>query len=121
MNFQTTNFSPEFGRAGGAVVSQITRSGTNQCMALAGLRLSRQVFDASTQTQRNAYVSNLATYQTAVITNPNYPVPVLKNKYHENIPAFTIGGPVMIPHLYNGRDKTFFFGADSGIATPRTL
>ena len=35
----------------------------------------------------------------------------LKNKFKENIPAFTIGGPVFIPHLYNGRDKTFFFGA----------
>ena len=109
VNFQTTNFSPEFGRAGGAVVSQITRSGTNSVHGSLAYVYRAQVFDASTQTQRNAYVSNLATYQTAVITNPNYPVPVLKNKYHENIPAFTIGGPVLIPHLYNGRDKTFFF------------
>jgi len=26
----------------------------------------------------------------------------------------TIGGPVVIPHLYNGREKTFFFGSYSG-------
>ncbi len=109
MNFQTTNFSPEFGRAGGAVVSQVTRSGTNAVHGSLAYVYRAQVFDASTQTQRNAYTSNLATYQSAVVTNPNYPVPVLKNKYHENIPAFTIGGPVLIPHLYNGRDKTFFF------------
>jgi hypothetical protein len=110
INFQTSNFSPEFGRAGGAVVSQITKSGTNQFHGTLAEVYRSQIFNASTQTQRNAYASALATYQTAVITNPNYPVPVLKNKFHENIPAFTIGGPVILPHLYNGRDRTFFFG-----------
>jgi Carboxypeptidase regulatory-like domain len=109
VSFQTTNFSPEFGRAGGAVVSQVTRSGTNAIHGSLAYVYRSQLFDASTQTQRNAYASNLATYQTAVLTNPNYPVPALKNKYHENIPAFTIGGPVVLPHLYNGRDRTFFF------------
>jgi hypothetical protein len=24
--------------------------------------------------------------------------------------GFTIGGPVVIPHLYDGHNKTFFFG-----------
>ncbi len=109
VSFQTTNFSPEFGRAGGAVVSQVTRSGTNAIHGSLAYVYRSQLFDASTQTQRNEYASNLATYQTAVLTNPNYPVPALKNKYHENIPAFTIGGPVVLPHLYDGRDKTFFF------------
>jgi hypothetical protein len=109
VNVQTSNFSPEFGRAGGAVVSQITRSGTNQFHGTIAEVYRSQVFNASTQTQRNAYASNLATYQTAVVANPNYPVPVLKNKFHENIPAFTIGGPIILPHLYNGHDRTFFF------------
>jgi hypothetical protein len=27
----------------------------------------------------------------------------------ENVPAFTIGGPVVLPHLYDGHNKTFFF------------
>jgi len=35
---------------------------------------------------------------------PNSP-----SKFNENIPAFTVGGPVYIPHLYNGTNKTFFF------------
>src|ERR1700729_4331590 len=29
------------------------------------------------------------------------------------------GGPVRIPHLYNGRDKTFFFGSYEGLRLPR--
>ena len=29
------------------------------------------------------------------------------------------GGPLRIPHLYNGRDKTFFFGSYEGLRLPR--
>jgi hypothetical protein len=32
----------------------------------------------------------------------------------------TIGGPVVIPKLYNGHDKTFFFGTYEGYRNPRT-
>jgi hypothetical protein len=35
----------------------------------------------------------------------------VKNKFKENIPAFTFGGPVVLPKLYDGRGKTFFFVA----------
>jgi hypothetical protein len=110
VNFQTSNFSPEFGRTGGAVVSQVTKSGTNKIHGTVASEYRSEYFNASTQTQRNAYASNLATYNTAILTNPNYPVPLLKNKFHEIIPAVTIGGPLTIPHLYNGHDRTFIFG-----------
>jgi len=30
------------------------------------------------------------------------------------------GGPVVIPHLYNGRNKTFFFGSFEGFRLPRS-
>ncbi len=30
-----------------------------------------------------------------------------------------IGGPVTIPHIYHGRDKTFFFGSYEGLRLPR--
>jgi hypothetical protein len=97
VNFQTSNFSPEFGRAGGAVVSQITKSGTNQIHGTIAEVYRSEIFNATTLTQR--------------VNFANGSTPVAKNKFKENIPAFTIGGPVIIPHLYNGRDKTFFFGA----------
>jgi len=32
----------------------------------------------------------------------------------------TIGGPVMIPHLYNGKNKTFFFGTYEGFRYPQS-
>jgi hypothetical protein len=31
-----------------------------------------------------------------------------------------LGGPIVIPHLYNGRDKSFFFGAYEGFRFPQT-
>jgi hypothetical protein len=33
----------------------------------------------------------------------------IKPPYKENIPAFTLGGPVYIPGVYDGRNKTFWF------------
>jgi len=32
----------------------------------------------------------------------------------------SVGGPVVIPHFYNGHDKTFFFGTYEGYRSPRT-
>ncbi len=97
VSIQTTNFSAQYGRAGGAVIIQVTKSGTNQLHGTAAEVYKSHVFYASTQTQRNTH--------TADPTLPLIP------KFVENIPAFTIGGPVVIPHLYNGKNKTFFFAA----------
>jgi hypothetical protein len=33
----------------------------------------------------------------------------------------TLGGPVFIPHLYNGKDKTFFFATYEGFRLPSTI
>ncbi len=32
----------------------------------------------------------------------------------------SVGGPVVIPHMYNGHDRTFFFGTYEGYRSPRT-
>src|SRR5262249_30031398 len=32
----------------------------------------------------------------------------------------SIGGPVIIPHLYNGKDKTFFYGTYEGFRYPQS-
>ena len=95
VSFQTSNFTPEFGRAGGAVVSQITKSGTNSLHGTIAEVYRSEVFNATTQTQR--------------INFNNGATPVAKNKFKENIPAFTVGGPIYIPHVFDGRDRAFFF------------
>lgn len=43
-----------------------------------------------------------------------------KNVKIANDFGFSAGGPVVIPHLYNGHDKTFFFGTFEGFRFPQT-
>lgn len=101
VSVQTSNFSAEFGRAGGAVISQVLRSGTNAFHGTAAHVYRSNVFTASTQKQRNAWRN----------AGGDVPGNILVPKFVENIPAFTVGGPIFIPHLYDGRSKTFFFAA----------
>jgi Carboxypeptidase regulatory-like domain/TonB-dependent Receptor Plug Domain len=89
---QTANFSAEYGRAGGAVFNQVTKSGTNALHGTAAYVYTGSAFKALNHLDR-----------VGGLTDPPRTV--------ENIPDFTIGGPVVIPHLYNGHSKTFFFGA----------
>src|SRR5216683_6527916 len=91
VNIQTADFSAEFGRAGGAVFNQITKSGTNDLHGTATYIYTGSAFASLTHLQKNQF------------TAPPRQV--------ENIPDFTIGGPVVFPHLYNGHDKMFFFAA----------
>src|SRR5438105_4891444 len=95
---QTSNFSAEYGRAGGAVVNQITKSGTNSLHGTAAWVYRSEVFNATTLPQRAG-------------AGPGASLHDIKPPFKENLPAFTIGGPVVIPHLYDGRNKTFFFAA----------
>jgi hypothetical protein len=90
VSVQTSNFSAEYGRAGGVVLNQITKSGTNSFHGTLAEVFLSQVFNATSNSER--------------LGGQKGP-----SKFNENIPAFTVGGPVYIPHLYNGTNKTFFF------------
>lgn len=101
VSIQTANFSAEFGRSGGAVVNQITKSGTNNLHGTATWVYRSEVFNSSLLSERNSWATRKS-------KNPNAPV---KPTFKEHIPAFTAGGPVYIPGVYNGRNKTFWFVA----------
>src|SRR5215469_5469458 len=81
----TSNFAPEFGTAGGAVVNMVTKSGTNS-------------FHGSGYD----YLVNEA-------LNAAQPYTGIRNRLRQNDYGFTVGGPVWIPKVYNGKDKTFLF------------
>jgi len=87
---ESSGFKAESGHASGGTISFVSKSGTNQIHGSAFEFLRNQDFDARSffQTSRNIYKQN------------NFGV--------------TLGGPVYIPHLYNGKDKTFFFGSYEG-------
>jgi len=89
---QATNFSAAYAGAG-ALVQLSSRSGTNQLHGNAFEFIRNTVLDA----YNHFPVRNPL---TGVLINP----PFKLNQF-----GGTIGGPIVIPHLYNGRDKTFFF------------
>ena len=81
----TNSFSAEFGRTGGGIESYSLKSGTNQLHGMASDYIRNEAFDA-----RAFYAAKRGIY-----------------KQHDG--NANVGGPVVIPKVYNGRDKTFFF------------
>lgn len=85
----SANPTAEFGKNSGMQIEIVTRSGTND------LHGSLYEFHRNTILNANNFFSNaLGTPRPKLI----------RNQF-----GGTIGGPVMFPWLYNGRNKTFFF------------
>lgn len=82
---QTNSYSPEFGGRAGGVVNAVTKSGTNE--------LHGTLFEFLRNNALNA--QNFFALQDDGLK---------RNQY-----GGTVGGPVFIPKLYDGRNRTFFF------------
>lgn len=97
----TNGMSSEFGRLSGGVVEVATKSGANQFHGQLFEYHQDQFFDANGWGQDNQCAfGRLTGGSTAACT---------KAPFHQNDFGFAVGGPVLIPHLYNGRNKTFWF------------
>ena len=90
---QTSNYAAEFGQAGGAVMNVTMKSGGNQYHGGAYNYFQNDIMNAGQPFTTQA-------------TSPNEHVrpTVRRNDY-----GLTLGGPIRIPKIYDGRDKTFFF------------
>lgn len=86
---ETNAYSAEFGRDGGAVVNVITKSGSNQFHGS-----GYEYFQTSDFNTNDFFNSAQNVHKTA---------------YTKNIFGASWGGPVWIPRIYDGHDKTFFF------------
>ncbi len=82
---QTSNYSAQYGGNSGAVVNVVTRSGTNN--------LHGNIFEFIRNSAFNARNWSATSRDT-----------IKRNQF-----GGTIGGPVFLPKLYDGRNKTFFF------------
>jgi hypothetical protein len=92
-----SGYSAESGRAGAGQVSVVTKSGTNQ--------IHGDVFEfvRNNDFAANNFYNNATSLNLG--TNGKAQVPALRyNNFGE-----TLGGPIYIPKIYNGRNKTFFF------------
>lgn len=95
---QRSGFSAESGRAGGALIQVITKSGTSQVHGDLYEFVRNNDF-AANNFYNNATLQNLGANGTAQ-------VPPL----HYNDFGWTLGGPLFIPKVYNkDKNKTFFF------------
>ena len=88
---QTSNFAAEFGQVGGGLFNTTMKSGTNQYHGSA--------YD---------YFVNEALNAGQPFTN-NGNGQLLRLRQRRNDYGFTLGGPVYIPKVFNGRNKLFFF------------
>ncbi len=88
---QSGDFNAEFGHSTGGVVNASIKSGTNQLHG-----------DLWEYVRNNALNANYYFNNVNGVANP---VP----EYHQNLFGVTAGGPILIPHVLNGRDKTFWF------------
>jgi Carboxypeptidase regulatory-like domain len=100
VSVQTSTFDAQFGHGVGGVVSAITRSGTNEFHGTAYDYLRNNDLNGSN------YFSG-------------------RDLLKRNQFGATIGGPVRLGKLYDGRNRTFFFfsyqGTRTRIATPGSL
>jgi hypothetical protein len=86
-----------FGHTIGGVINQVTKSGTN------GLHGTMYEFSQISNLDANTYFNDRS--------NPVPKLPVT----HFNQYGLTVGGPIFIPKIFNGRNKLFFFFAFEGL------
>jgi hypothetical protein len=91
---ETNALSAQYGRFNGGVINVILKGGTNT------LHGSVYEFIRNSDTDANYFFNNRSHIALA---------PLQRNQY-----GFTVGGPVVFPHLYHGQDRTFFFGDYEG-------
>jgi len=91
---ESNNLSAVYGRYSGGAINVTTKGGTNEYHGNIFEFLRNSAFDANNWFNKRA-------------GNPNI-------EFRMNQFGGTIGGPITIPHLYNGHNKTFFFFAYQG-------
>jgi hypothetical protein len=81
---ETSGYSAEYGKMAGGIMQMVLRSGTNQFHGTAFEYFRNDVFDAKSYFDAE------------------------KLAYHQNQFGGVVSGPIKIPKLYDGHDKTFF-------------
>ena len=92
---QTSDYSAQQGRAGGAILNATIKSGTNQLHGDVWEFFRNDKLDAADFFEDQGGIQ--------------------KGEFRLNQFGFTVGGPVIIPHKFDGRNKLFFFGDYEGL------
>jgi hypothetical protein len=103
---QTGIYPAEFGREAGQV-NVSTKPGTNEYHGTASEFLRNDKLDARDYDFSSA---------TRSATNPS----PLSNPYRQNQYGYTLGGPIWIPKIFNGKNRLFFMSNYEGYKSRRT-
>jgi outer membrane receptor protein involved in Fe transport len=85
----TSGISAEFGRISGGYVTMVTKSGSNALHGSAYEYMFDDAFNA------NSWAQNV--------------IGAKKAQFRQHDFGYTVGGPVVLPKIYNGKNRTFFF------------
>jgi hypothetical protein len=91
---QSHNDSAEYGGVLGGIINVATKSGTNGLHGSAWEYVRNDVFDA-----RNPFAD----------ATRSSPAPFRQNEF-----GFSVGGPIVVPKVYNGKNKSWFFFSYEG-------
>src|SRR5579871_2214902 len=97
VNVQTSNFAAEYGQAGGGYFNFTMKSGTNSLHGSAYDYLVNEGFNAGLP------------FTDAGTLTPTKTGQHVRNTQRRNDFGGTIGGPIRIPKIYNGSNRSFFF------------
>jgi hypothetical protein len=97
VNVQTSNFAAEYGQAGGGYFNFTMKSGTNSLHGSAYDYLVNEAFNAGLPFTDAGTLTPLKAGQH------------IRNTQRRQDFGFTLGGPIRIPKVYNGTNRTFFF------------
>jgi hypothetical protein len=99
----TSSYSAEYGRTPGGQFTFLTRSGTNDHHGSLFYNFRSNVFDAidwfAGQQADGPYIPGV--------------------RFSQNDFGGTLGAPLVLPGIYNGRDRTFFFVSYEGLYVPQ--
>ena len=103
VRFITNSFSAEYGRSAGGVVAAAGKSGANQVHGSVYDYLKNDKLNANSWSNNRSGVA--------------------RGRQRHDEYGFTLSGPVYLPKIYNGHNKTFFFFNweqinDHGVSTP---
>src|SRR5205823_5382396 len=96
MKVITTTYSAQYGHTSGGFIEYVSKSGTNSLHGTAYEFLANDALNARGFFDADCDATGHCT--------PRDKSPLKNNSF-----GFTLGGPVVIPKIYNGRNKTFFF------------
>jgi hypothetical protein len=97
MRVETSNFDASQGHGTGSSINMMTRSGSNLLHGTANYQYWSNKINSLNPQQKLAFTARPDTGK------------IYEGGYMNNV-AVTVGGPVVIPRMVNGRNKLFFFG-----------